>query len=204
VPFGTILAVLFLGERIGWKRTTAIALAFAGLLVIGFDPVVFAHLDALAMVVGAAFAMALGQVWIARIASTNVFTMNAWIGVIGGPGLLALSLLLESGQAEAVRDAGWLDWSTIAYSAIAASIIGHGGSYFLMRHYPVNLVLAMFLLAPVFGVTFGVLLWGDQLTWKLVVGGACALIGVCVVTLRAGKRPRAPGSPPLTPQNRSA
>src|SRR5690606_39871682 len=38
VPFSLVLAVLFLGERIRWRRTLGVILAFGGVAVLGFDP----------------------------------------------------------------------------------------------------------------------------------------------------------------------
>ena len=58
VPFSALLAVVWLGERLDRRRVAGITAAFAGVLVIGLDPTVFAHLDALAWIVGAALAMA--------------------------------------------------------------------------------------------------------------------------------------------------
>ena len=34
VPFATILSIMFLGDRIGWRRITAIVFAFAGVAII--------------------------------------------------------------------------------------------------------------------------------------------------------------------------
>ena len=46
----------------------------------------------------------------------------------------------------------------------------------------------LMLLAPVLAVAFGVLLWGDVLTWKLVLGGVLTLAGIAVITLPAATR----------------
>jgi uncharacterized membrane protein len=40
IPIGVMLAIAFLGERAGWKTLASIALATAGIVVIGFDPLV--------------------------------------------------------------------------------------------------------------------------------------------------------------------
>jgi O-acetylserine/cysteine efflux transporter len=37
----------------------------------------------------------------------------------------------------------------------------------------------------VLAVAFGVLLWGDTLTWKLVLGGALTLAGIVAISLPA-------------------
>src|SRR5690606_20177099 len=40
VPMAALLAWWWLGERFAWRTATAIAISFAGVLVIGFDPMV--------------------------------------------------------------------------------------------------------------------------------------------------------------------
>ena len=42
VPLSTLMSVLFLGEVIRWRRTLGIAVSFLGVMIIGFDPRVFA------------------------------------------------------------------------------------------------------------------------------------------------------------------
>src|SRR5204863_6324817 len=52
VPMATLMAWWFLGERFGWRTGAAIALSFAGVLVLGFDPsVLHAPTPALLMLV---------------------------------------------------------------------------------------------------------------------------------------------------------
>ncbi len=188
VPFSALLAVIWLGERLDRWRVAGIAAAFAGVLVIGFDPTVFAHLDALAWIVGAALAMAVATILMRRLSGVRVFTLQAWIGAVATPSLLLMSLLLEQGQVEALHTAGGFDFALPVYSAIGASLVGHGIVYHLLTRYPVSLITPLLLLAPVLAVVLGVLVWGDQLTWKLLLGGSMTLAGVVVVTLKTPGR----------------
>jgi O-acetylserine/cysteine efflux transporter len=188
VPFSALLAVVWLGERLDRWRVAGIAAAFAGVLVIGFDPTVFAHLDALAWIVGAALAMAVATILMRRLSGVRVFTLQAWIGAVATPSLLLMSLLLEQGQAEALRTAGGFDFALPVYSAIGASLVGHGIVYHLLTRYPVSLITPLLLLAPVLAVVLGVLVWGDQLTWKLLLGGSMTLAGVAIVTLKKSEK----------------
>jgi O-acetylserine/cysteine efflux transporter len=189
VPFSALLAVVWLGERLDRRRVAGIAAAFAGVLVIGLDPTVFAHLDALAWIVGAALAMAVATILMRRLSGVGVFTLQAWIGAVATPSLLLMSLLLEQGQVEALRTAGWFDFALPVYSAIGASLVGHGIVYYLLTRYPVSLITPLLLLAPVLAVLLGVLFWGDQPTWKLLLGGLMTLIGVAIVTTKTPKPP---------------
>ena len=82
----------------------------------------------------------------------------------------------------ALHSASWLNFATPFYSAIGASLVGHGIVYHLLTRYPVSLITPLLLLAPVLAVAFGVLLWGDVLTWKLILGGVMTLVGIAVIT----------------------
>lgn len=187
VPFSALLAVIWLGEQLDRWRVGGITVAFTGVLVISFDPTVIAHLDALAWIAGASLMMAVATILMRRLSDVSVFTLQAWIGAVASPCLLLLSLSLEQGQTEALRTASWLDFATPVYSAIGASLVGHGIVYYLLTRYPVSFITPLLLLAPVLAVVLGVLVWGDQLTWKLWLGGIMTLAGIAVITLRASE-----------------
>jgi len=188
IPFGTILAVIFLGERVGLWRTMAIAVAFAGTVVISFDPVVVDHLDALLIVVISTVPMAVATILLRRLTGVSPMQVQAWTGVVGIPAYLLLTLLFESGQIEAIRTATWAPVGGIIYAVLAASLIGHGGLYFLLQRYPVSWVNPLFLLAPVFAVFFGVTVYGDTPTVQIIVGGVMTVAGVLIIAIRSGRK----------------
>lgn len=188
VPFSALLAVVWLGETLDRRRLTGIASAFGGVLVIGFDPIVFQHLDALLLITAGAAAMAVATIQMRQLHGVSVFVLQAWIALCATPALALLSLLFEHGQWDAVRTATALELAAPVYSAIGASLIGHGIVYYLLGRYPVSATTPLMLLSPVLAVVFGVLLWGDVLTWKLVLGGFLTLAGIAVITLPAATR----------------
>ena len=107
--------------------------------------------------------------------------------MVAAPCLLVLSLLLEQNQWSALRTAGWLELGAPAYSAVGASIIGHGVVYYLLGRYPVSVTAPIMLLTPVIAIVFGVTLWGDELTGKLVLGGVLTIMGVAIINVRNWK-----------------
>ncbi len=185
VPFSAVLAVVFLKETLGWQRLLGISLAFAGVLVIGFDPIVFAHLDALALITAASMAMAVATILMRQTRGVGVINLQGWIALIATPCLLVLSLLFEHGQWAAIKSASWLNFSAPAYSAVGASLTGHGIVYYLLGRYPVSVTAPVMLLTPLLAIVFGVTLWGDVLTWKLMLGGLLTIAGVGVITMWA-------------------
>ena len=183
-PFSTILSVIFLRESVGWRRVLGIALAFGGVTIIGFDPEVFGYLDGLVLVVVAAFSMAVGTTFMKRLRHVSVFGLQGWLALISTPFVLLLSAGLETGHVAALKSAGSTTWIAVGYTALAASLIGHGGSYYLIQRYPVSVIAPFTLLTSVFAVLFSVTLLGDQLTWRIILGGVVTLLGVYIVAMR--------------------
>lgn len=194
VPFSALLALLTLGEVLDRRRWLGIASAFGGVLVIGFDPVVLQHLHALLLITAGALAMAVATIQMRRLRGVSVFVLQAWIAVCATPALALLSLLFEQGQWTAIRTATWLELAAPLYSAIGASLVGHGIVYYLLGRYPVGVTTPLMLLTSVLAVAFGVLLWGDVLTWKLILGGLLTLSGIAIITLPARRSGYAPDS----------
>ncbi len=188
IPMGTILAIIFLGERIGMWRAGAIAIAFSGTVVLAFDPVVVDHLDALLVVVISAVPMGIATIMLRRLTGVGPLQIQAWTGVVGIPSYLVLTVLFESGQVDALRTAPLAPLAGIVYAVLAASLIGHGGLYFLLQRYPVSWVNPLFLLAPIFAVLFGVTVYGDRPTMQIFVGGFMTIAGVAVIAIRSARK----------------
>lgn len=196
VPMSTLLAVVLLGERIGWRSTAAIALAFGGVLVVGLDPLVLAQLDVLVLVLFSALFLALGTIFMRRVQGVGLFSFQAWNALLSIVPLGLIALWLEQ-PAEAI---GLLEptnaaWPALLYSAIGASIIGHGTFYWLIQRHEVNVVTPYLLLVPILAVVLGVLIWGDRPGPRLILGGSMVISGVLWVTLRARYRRRRPPEP---------
>jgi O-acetylserine/cysteine efflux transporter len=190
VPMAALLAWWWLGERFGWRTGTAIALSFAGVLVLGFDPLVFGKPLALAIMLVSAFFLAAGTVLMRRLSGLDMVSQQGWTAIIGIAPLLLLSALLEPGAFAALGQATWIGWGGAAYSAVFASLLGHGLYYVLVQRHPVARVTPWLLLTPVFGVALGIAFWGDRPGPQLWLGGAMVLGGVLLIALRARTRAR--------------
>lgn len=184
VPFATIMSVVFLKEKVYWRRWFGIGLSFAGVMVISFDPTVFQFIGGLAFIVASALVGSVGTIYQRQIKRVGVFELQAWIAVVAAPMMLAGSLLFEHDQIELVKTATLLDWAGCFYVAFASSLIGHAGIYYLLQRYEVTQTAPLTLLSPIFTVIFSVALLGDQLTTRMIVGALIALSGVLIVSLR--------------------
>ena len=185
IPMSVLLAWWLLGERFAWRTGSAIALSFAGVLVLGFDPLVLDHPASLAMMLLAAFLIALGTVFMRGLSGIDALNLQGWTALIGIAPLLIISALIEPGGFVALRHAHWSSWGAALYSAVFASLIGHSLFYRLVQRHPVATVMPYLLLTPVFAVALGMMFWGDRPGPQLWIGGTMVLGGVLVIALRA-------------------
>ena len=191
VPMAALLAWWWLRERFGWRTGLAIAVSFGGVLVLGFDPIVLdAPMALVLMLVSAAF-LAIGTVLMRQLRGLDMVSQQGWTAIIGVLPLLALSAVFEPGSFQALRDASWIGWGGALYSAVFASLFGHGLYYVLVQRHPVAQVTPWLLLTPVLAIVLGMVFWGDRPGPRLWIGGAMVLGGVLLIALRAMKKMRA-------------
>lgn len=184
VPFSTLLSIWLLGETIRWRRTLGITLAFGGMLIISFEPRVFAYWEGLALVVASTFFSSLGLIFVKRLHNIKALELQAWIAVAGGSVLMLLSLMFEQGQWDAIQTADWKAWTALAFTAVMSSLLAHTAWYYLVSKYPVTSLSPITLLSPLFGILFGVTLLHDQLSPRMLLGAAVTLVGVFIVVMR--------------------
>ena len=190
VPMTALLAWLMLGERFAWRTGLAIAISFAGVLVLGLDPMVLDHPMALLMMVVSAFFLALGTVLMKGLRGLDAFSQQGWTALISVLPLLVASVLLEPGAIARLPDATWVAWLGAVYAAFLSSLVGHGLYYVLVQRHPVAQVTPWLLLVPVLAVGLGIAFWGDRPGPRLFVGGAMVLGGVLVIALRTRSKAR--------------
>jgi len=184
IPFSVLFAVGFLGEKVGWRTLTAIAISFSGVALLSFDPLIFSQLDVLFIALFAAAAQALGSVFMRGIRGVGALNFQAWTALMTLPVLFVASAWMEAGQLESVRTATWLDWASVSYSGLLSSVVGYGLFFLLLQRHPVSTVMPYMLLMPLFAVLFSVLIWGDRPGLKLLLGGVLVLSGILVISYR--------------------
>ena len=190
VPMAALLAWWMLGERFAWRTGLAIATSFAGVLVLGFDPLVLAQPVALAVMLVSSLFLAIGTVLMRRLVGLGMVSAQGWTAIIGVAPLVAISLAFEPGSVQSLADASWVGWGGVVYSALFSSLLGHGLYYVLVQRHPVALVTPWLLLTPVFAVALGIVFWGDRPGPNLWIGGAMVLGGVLLIALRAKAKSR--------------
>lgn len=188
VPFSTILAIMFLSERIRFIRVVAIAVSFLGVVVISFEPMGPEHLVAMAAATVAALVMAIAAILMRRLQGVGVFNLQGWIALVSTLVLALLSWAIESPGIETFAGMTITDFWTPVYSAIGATIIGHGSLYYLLQRYEVNHVAPFITLSTLFAIGYSIVLMDDVLTVKIIVGGMLTLLGVTIIALRNARQ----------------
>jgi O-acetylserine/cysteine efflux transporter len=191
VPFAALIAAAVFRERLGWWRAAGMALAFAGVAIMVGGPRLTTSLWPMALVIIAAFLWAAANIQIKRLGPINGFSLNAYMALFAAPQLLTVSLFVESGQREALASANWpVVIFSVLFMAVLVQILTYAVWYRLLRLYPVNQIMPLTLLVPVFGVLSGVVFLNETLVWREILGSFVTLLGVAIIVLRPAPPPR--------------
>jgi len=178
------MSIVFLKEQVHWRRWLGISLSFLGVMVISFDPAVFTYIDGVLFVVASALVGSVGTIYQRQLKNVGVFELQAWVAVAAAPLMLGASAIFESGSCGLIMTADLLDWAGVFYVAFASSLVGHAGIYYLLQRYEVTQTAPLTLLSPIFTVFFAVMLLGEVLTTRMMIGAGIALTGVLIVSIR--------------------
>lgn len=184
VPFASLLAAVFLGDRLGWRRALGMAIAFVGVALIAGEPRFEGQIGALGLVVGAACIWSIANFQVKRLGHIDGMTLNGYIALFATPQLFLASALLEQGQFAALQASDWRLLFSVVYQAVCVVLIGYGAWYWLLRQYSMNQAMPFTLLVPLVGVASGVVFLDERLTIGLVIGGFLTIVGVGIITLR--------------------
>jgi drug/metabolite transporter (DMT)-like permease len=187
LPFTTLLSVLILGERIGWRRGLGIVLTFAGAVAVMFDPHGFALSWGLVLIAGSAFAGSLGAILMKQTSGISPLQFQAWVGVTSVLPLTVLTMAFEDGQWARSVEGGGTFVGAVLFSAIVVSVIGHSLYYRVVLRHEANVVAPLMLISPLMTVALGIAITGDPVDARTAIGTAVALVGVLIITLRRNR-----------------
>ncbi len=181
-PFSALCAAILYKERLGWIRFLGMVLSFGGVALLVGEPTFptpFFFMLAIVSALGWVFS----NIAVKRIGRIEPLALSGWMALFGIPQLLILSLIFETGQWQVLSTFHWGMIFPVFYTAIMASIAAYTLWYRLLLRYQLNQVVPFTLLNPVFGVSMGILLLGESLTWHRLAGGAVTVTGVALIQL---------------------
>ncbi len=187
MPFITAVGAHFLfpAERLTGTRVLGLVIAFSGIALVMLDdasrPTADAWIgDLLALAAAFAWAgIALVQRGTRLIESTPEQVMLYYLSVSA---LLLVPLALIIG--EPIREPTATLMGVFAFQVVAVASIGFLVWSWVLRVYPVSNMVSFSLLAPVFGVLFGWILFDDPLTWRVWAALAAVGVGLVLVNRR--------------------
>jgi len=188
LPITTLLSIAILGERIHWRRGLGITLTLIGVLIVVWRPGLQISAGLL-FVLGAAFTGSLGGIMMKQTEEIAPLRFQAWVALTSFVPLVLATTVLETGQWQAATAVGWPFVGAMLFSALIVSVLAHTAYYGLIARYEANLLAPLTLITPLSTIALGVLITGDQLDQRMILGSALALCGVLIVAVRRSKAP---------------
>lgn len=162
--FTAVLSSAMLNDPPVRAQKWGMAVAFAGLALIGWDQAADASLAGMALVVLSAFTWGYTNILIKRAGNVDMFRLMVWVGVVPIAPLLLLSWLFEDGQWAALCSTGLKEIGAIVYLGLVATVFCFGVWGRLLARTSPNVVAPFSLLVPVFGMSFAWLFLGESLS----------------------------------------
>jgi len=178
------LSMLLTQERLRPMQWVALGLAVAGIAVIALNTGGSTTGGGLAVTLVAAASWAAANTVSRRAGRVDALAYVVWSSVFAVPPLLALSWLVEGGEAivAGLRSADAATWAAVLWQSVGNTLFGFAAWGWLLARHPAATVSPMALLVPVFGIATAAWWMGEPLPgWKLVA--AALVIGGLALNL---------------------
>ena len=172
-----LLAAMILHTRIGPMTWGAVALATAGLAVLTLNGFSIGYGESITLVAAVLYAL-------------HIVGLGAWAGAREAMGMTLVQLVVITLVCfvATVPDGIVLpdnarDWTSIVYMAVFAGALALAGQTWAQSHLPPTRTAIIMSMEPVVAAFFAVLLGGESLTSRMIVGGLMVLTAMIVVEL---------------------
>jgi O-acetylserine/cysteine efflux transporter len=181
--FTVVLAAVFLREIPTLRQGLGMAVAFAGLALIGLTVGADLRPAALGLALAAATCWAVGNILVKRTGDTPVFPLMVWCSLVAPLPLLILSYLVDPQPSlvAALAHASWRSLATALYLGTLATPIAYGMWSYLLQRYPASVVAPFSLLSPATGILSSALILGEVFGPLRYAGMALILAGLAVI-----------------------
>jgi drug/metabolite transporter (DMT)-like permease len=184
---GALLAIVFLGERMGWQSSAGIALALAGAGMVvtlasgtGTELTVRnpwgASLVALAQVCWAGY-----TVLSKSIAARNHPVTAVASTVVAGTVMI---LPLLPGALDSLDGLSLSHWLWLTHMIFGATVVPYVIWFAALKHLTANETVVFMFLVPLFALAWSMLILGEEPSTLGLIGGAVIIVGVALTQLR--------------------
>jgi drug/metabolite transporter (DMT)-like permease len=174
-------------QRVTFRAAAALAVGLGGVIILVGGSTASGHISGVILVLGAAAAWGFGSVLSHRLAVPSYAMLAAAIEMLAG-GVVLLAAGAGSGELSRIH---WsaipaTSWIALAYLIGPGSILGFTAYGYALSHLPVTTVSTYAYVNPVVAVLAGIVILGEQFTWREGLGAALVLVSV-VITLRRSR-----------------
>ncbi len=183
------LAYLTTVERVTSRQLTVLTIGLVGISVIVFPSLLHDQenitIGGVGFVLMGAFGVALGNVWLKKVASaSNILTLSAWQLIVGSIPLGIVGLFLENTQ-----DIIW--GIPLVTSLVVLAIPGTAIATYLwfnvLKSESLHNMNAFTFLTPLFSLSIGALFLGERLETNELVGTAIIISSLVFINARKSK-----------------
>jgi O-acetylserine/cysteine efflux transporter len=181
VPLATIFAIPLLSEKPSVREAIGLVIAFAGILIMCFDPHLLDDWRAALLCFAACNCWALSVVMTRRIGSLSGLSIQAWMAAFAGPLMLLAGGIAAPASISSIPALPPLFWLLSFFAAIGSGVLGNVLVFNIVRRFPVSQVTPVLLTAPVFALVAGMALLGEKVGVQEALGGAITLAAILFI-----------------------
>ena len=178
-PLSAMLALLFFHERISSRKWLGILIATIGAVYLAGATKSSLSVAALGLTFLSVLLYSAGSVTIGKTTSVSLWSMLAWISAVS---LLPLGLVAAA-SGPLYPDPNLMHvrhWLAFLFAAVFSALIGQAVLFHLYRNYPVSDVAPWTLFIPFFAGLSAILVYGESMSFSLLLGGAVVILGVWI------------------------
>lgn len=186
IPFSVLLAWLLYNENPGRIRILGLAISFAGVVALFYDPAMFDNYLALGLVTISALCLGCYYVLVKKVTSLSPIGVIAYTSLIGSPFLLSFALLQGEDIGAFFEVTSSTSWVAFCFTVVGGSLIGHSAWAWLAKHQDISLISPFLLLVPVVASALSAVVFKETLSLAFIISASVILFGLLLVMV--GKR----------------
>ncbi len=185
IPLWVLLMRFAVGEKPDTLSTLGLLVGFAGIAILVRPGGGSGSLGYLLLTVLAAVLWAIGSFISPRLRlPRDAFVATAYQMLIGGVVLLVIGAAVASPHELNPATYSARSWFGLVYLILFGSILGYSAYVWLLASAPIGLVSTYAYVNPVIAIALGVVVLGEDITWRIVAGAVLVLAAVALVIRR--------------------